>query len=208
MDGVFMKKILKLCCLLLAVGFCMWICGVFAEGQTMKENLVRLHIVANSDSDADQALKLQVRDAVVENLQTVMQNIPSAEEAKTYLQEHLEQLEDLVNRVIQEAGFREKAQVTLAREAFDTRDYETFSLPAGVYDSLRITIGKGEGKNWWCVVFPTLCLPATTEGFGSTAVGSGFSENMTNTLQREDGYEMRFFLLDCLGKIENFFFRR
>ncbi len=202
-----MKKILKLCCILLAVGLCMWICGVFAEGQTMKENLVRLHIVANSDSDEDQALKLQVRDAVVENLQTVMEKIPSVEEAKAYLQEHLEEIEVLVNRVIREAGFQDQAHVELTDVAFGTRNYDTFSLPAGVYHSLKITIGRGEGRNWWCVVFPTLCLPATTEGFGSAAVGSGFSEDMTNTLQRDEGYEVRFFLLDCLGKIENFFHR-
>jgi len=86
------------------------------------------------------------------------------------------------------------------------RNYDTFRLPAGVYESLRIVIGEGEGKNWWCVVFPELCLPATAEGFESVAVGSGFSEALSGALTGETQYEIRFFLLDCFGRLENFFF--
>ena len=94
--------------------------------------------------------------------------------------------------------------MTLQKEVFDTRVYDTFTLPAGVYEALRITIGSGEGKNWWCVVFPTLCVPATSEGFEDVAAGAGFPESLTKSLEGE--YEIRFYLLDLLGKLEGYLF--
>lgn len=203
-----MRKFVKICSLILVVFSLGWLCGLFQQGQTLKENVIRLHVVANSDSEEDQALKLQVRDAVTENLQKALERIPTVEEARAYLKSHLQELEDLVNRVIRQAGFPQSATVTLAREEFGTRDYDTFSLPAGVYESLRITIGEGRGKNWWCVVFPSLCLPATSDGFANTAAGAGFDKDLSNTLQKKDGYEIRFFLLDVLGNLENLFHRR
>ena len=89
-------------------------------------------------------------------------------------------------------------------EEFATRYYDTFTLPAGIYEALRITIGEGEGQNWWCVVFPTLCVGATVEEFEETAHCAGFSDGLTGALTGEDGYEVRFFFLDALGKLENF----
>ncbi|MBQ7817513.1 MAG: stage II sporulation protein R, partial [Oscillospiraceae bacterium] len=166
--------------------------------------LIRLHVVANSDSDEDQALKLKVRDAVVEKLQDTMESFPTMEEARAYLQEHLPELEAFVNKVIQELGFTDTATVSVDREAFDKREYDTFILPAGYYEALRITIGEGQGKNWWCVVFPSLCIGATQEEFTDTAAGAGFSDTLTQTLQDEQP-QIRFFLLDWLGQVENFF---
>lgn len=199
-----MKKFLKFVCLCLALYLFFWCGTLYADRKALNENLIRLHVIANSDSEEDQQLKLQVRDAVVEKLRESMQDLPSVEEAKAYLQEHLPELEDFVNQVIRELGSTDRAVVTLSRESYDTREYDTFSLPAGYYESLRIVIGEGEGENWWCVVFPSLCLPATSEDFSDTAVGAGFSEDLTHSLQQED-FEIRFFLLDCWGRIENFF---
>ena len=85
--------------------------------------------------------------------------------------------------------------------------YETFRLPAGVYESLRIVIGTGEGHNWWCVVFPSLCIPATSSGFADIAVGAGFDSSLTAALEGQAGYEIRFYLLDQLGRLENIFFQ-
>ena len=201
-----MRKILKFFAIGLLIGAFVWIGGVMADRQSLRDGLIRLHIVANSDSQEDQALKLQIRDAVTGELERVMAQIPDMQQAKEYLQAHLEELESLVNRVISEAGFTDRATVMLGEEAFDIRCYDTFTLPSGVYESLRITIGEGEGKNWWCVVFPTLCVSATSEGFEDTAAGSGFQDSLTGALSNEPGYEVRFFFLDCLGKLENFFF--
>lgn len=197
-----LAKIMGTCMLLAALA---WFGTVLADRQSLNENVIRLHVVAASDSEEDQQIKLQVRDALIETLQPGMDGLADAEAAKEYLMSRLEDLEETANRILTEAGSEDQATVTLAKEAFSTRDYDTFSLPAGVYESLRVTIGQGEGKNWWCVVFPSLCLPATSEGFEDAAAGAGFQDGLTNTLQQEDGYEIRFFFLDCLGWLENLF---
>lgn len=204
MDGVFMKKLLKIASFAMVVYLLLWCGSVLSDRAALNENLIRLHVVANSDSDEDQALKLKVRDAVVEKLQETMESFPTMEEARAYLQEHLPELEAFVNKVIRELGFTDTAEVTLDHEAFDTREYDTFTLPAGYYEALRITIGEGQGRNWWCVVFPSLCFGATQEDFADTAAGAGFSDTLTQTLQDEQP-QIRFFLLDWLGQVENFF---
>ena len=192
-------------CFLLAAFF--WCGTLIADRQRLRQELIRLHVVAASDSSEDQAVKLQIRDAVTESLQKEMRNITDMEQAKAYLQENLPKIRTIANRVLTQAGFDTEAAVSLCKETFDTRVYDTFTLPAGVYESLRITIGEGKGKNWWCVVFPSLCLPATGEGFEDVAAGAGFPETLSSTLTGEAGYELRFYLLDLLGKAENILFR-
>ena len=183
---------------------CLVWCGtLIADRQRLREELIRLHVVANSDSEEDQSLKLRVRDAVVESLQQGMADVTDTEQAKAYLQENLPKIENLANQVLAEYGCSDTVQVSLDLEEFGTRVYDTFTLPAGIYESLRIIIGEGEGKNWWCVVFPSLCIPATSEGFEDTAAGAGFPESLTGALEGEEGYEVRFFLLDVLGSLEN-----
>lgn len=201
-----MRKGLKLLSFCLMVAAVIWLGAVIADRRVLHEELIRLHVVANSDSDADQAIKLRIKDAIAESLQTEMQNIGDMEQARAYLQENLPKIEAIANGILKSAGFAETAVATLAKEAFDTRYYDTFTLPAGVYEALRVTIGEGQGKNWWCVVFPTLCLPATAAEFADVAAGSGFSQELTKTLEGEQGYEIRFFLLDVLGRVENIFF--
>ena len=197
-----MKKIAKILCTCMILLFAM---SVFSDRQTLSEKLIRLHVVANSDSDVDQRLKLKVRDAVVAHLQPVMDDLQSQADAKAYLNAHLAELEQIADQTLLEAGCLDKATVSLQKEAFPVRHYDTFSLPSGVYQSLRITIGEGEGHNWWCVVFPSLCLPAAGETMEDTAAGAGFSEGLSGALEGEQPYQVRFFLLDLLGKVQNFF---
>lgn len=202
MDGVFMKKLIKLVlCLVVLLGI-LGVSDLWREKTTLKESLIRLHVVGNSDSEEDQQVKLQVKDAVVAYLQPIMEQFPSKEEAMAYIRTNLPKLQELSNRVLDSLGIKDRAQVTLQQSCFDLRQYDTFSLPAGVYDALRIEIGAAEGKNWWCVAFPSLCLPATGEGFETAAVSAGFSRNLTHTLSANGGYRVRFYLLDCMGKLE------
>lgn len=198
-----MKKLLNrvVACLLLAVS--VWCGAVLADRERLNDELIRLHVVANSDSEEDQQIKLQIRDVVVDSLREDLARVADVGEAKAYLQENLPKLQQLVEDTLEKAGFHGGAVVTLCKEAFDTRYYDTFTLPAGVYQALRITIGEGEGHNWWCVAFPTLCLPATTEGFEAEAAGAGFSNALTGALTGQEEYQIRFFLLDVLGKVEN-----
>ena len=199
-----MFKLLKTCIFCLLAAFLVWFGTVLADRQALNDNVIRFHVVANSDSEEDQAVKLQIRDTVMDYLEPIIGELPTAEEAKAWLQEHLEEIKEIADAVLKQHGFSKTASVSLRQEAFDTRFYDTFTMPAGTYDALRITVGEGQGQNWWCVVFPQLCLPAVSEDFEDTAAGAGFSDSLTGALEGE--YQVRFFLLDCLGGLENFFF--
>lgn len=203
-----MKKIWKLIVVCLALAAIVGTVSLIADRKALQEDLIRLHVVANSDSQKDQELKLQVRDEVLRYLQDAMEKLPDAQEAKSFLAKHLQELENHIDGFLKGKGSDYSVCVSLGKEMFDIREYDTFSLPSGVYESLRITIGQGQGRNWWCVVFPRLCLPAVSSSFEDTAAGAGFSKSLVPTLQQEKGYEVRFFLLDVLGRIENFFFHK
>lgn len=180
----------------------MWCGTVIADRERLNEELIRLHVVANSDTAEDQNLKLLVRDAVITSLRQALADVQDTQQAKEYLEENIPKLQELANKTLDAAGSTQRAVVTLCREEFPTRQYDTFSLPAGVYEALRITIGEGEGKNWWCVVFPSLCLPQTSQGFTDTAAGAGFPEALSGALSGEEPYQIRFYLLDKLGELE------
>ncbi len=180
--------------------------AVLQDRQMLSEDIIRLHVVGASDSERDQRLKLQVKDAVVEYLQDAVGKFSTAEEAKAFLLGELDNIRQIAQQVVTAAGLPDHVSIGLTKEAFDTREYDTFSLPAGVYESLRIVIGQGEGKNWWCVVFPGLCGPSSSEGFREVSVGSGFSQTMSDTLSKDEGYEIRFWLLDFLGRVQNWLF--
>lgn len=199
-----MKKFGQWMLLLVMIAVFCWYGTVLADRGYLRENLIRLHVVADSDSREDQQIKLQVRDAIVTKLQQIMADISDVDQAKEYLKTHLADLEETANQVLQSIGSTDVATVSFELEQFPKRVYDTFSLPSGIYEALRVTIGSGKGQNWWCVVFPQLCVPATSEGFEAAAVASGFSDDLVQTLSGE--YELRFYLLDCLGQLENFFF--
>ena len=203
-----MKKWMKILGIGLLLASFIGVASLARDHRYLTEHVIRLHVVANSNSEADQQLKLQVRDGVTAYLAAQADPNMTAQQAAQWVQSHLPQLQKVAQSSAAAAGWTGDVRVSFAREAFPTREYETFSLPAGVYRSLRITLGEGEGKNWWCVVFPSLCLPATTEDFQDTAVGAGFSGTLTDTISGEKPYEIRFFFLDWLGQLENFLFRR
>lgn len=199
-----MKKMVKcvFACALLAAF--VWCGTVIADRQRLNEELIRLHVVANSDRVEDQELKLLVRDAIITSLRQALADVRDTEQAKEYLQENLPKLQELANKTLDAAGSAQQAVVTLCREGFSTRQYNTFSLPAGIYEALRVTIGDGAGKNWWCVVFPSLCVPQTSQGFSDTAAGAGFPDALSGALTGEEPYQIRFYLLDKLGELEKF----
>ena len=203
MDGVFMKKIITFGISVFTILSVLFLADVWQDKKVLQKNIIRLHVVANSDSAEDQAVKLQVRNVIVDYLQPIVAEFSNKEEAEKYIREHLSQLQVVAEKELRSLSNGDTVCVSLDKETFDTRVYETFSLPAGIYDTLRIEIGEGQGKNWWCVVFPSLCIPATSAEFSDTAVSSGFSDDLSNTLA--DGSGFRFFLLDCIGKIEKLF---
>lgn len=129
----------------------------------LPRDVVRLHVVANSNGAEDQAVKLLVRDAVLEEAARWYQGAGSMEEASSQLCTHLQSIAGAARQVLGEQGVGYSATAQMTEMYFPTRDYGDFRLPAGRYRTLRVTLGEGAGKNWWCVVFPSLCLPAATQ---------------------------------------------
>lgn len=161
------REIRKLLPRALACGFVLAALGSFlpfgVASAQLPQNVLRLHVVANSDSPADQAVKLKVRDAGLEEAARWYGDAATMEEANFALCTHLESITQAANEALLENGSPHTARAQVTDLYFPTRDYEGFSLPAGTYRSLQVTIGAGEGKNWWCVVFPALCLPAAQD---------------------------------------------
>ncbi len=191
------KRIAALSCVVALV----WFGGVMADSARLREDILRLHVVGASDSEQDQAVKLQVRDAILGSLKDGLEKMSSPEEAYAYVEQMLPKIQETANQVLEAAGFTDQATVSLGQEAFPVREYDTFTLPSGIYQSLRVIIGEGQGHNWWCVVFPQLCMGATSEAFVETANTHNMPDSLTKTLTGD--YEIRFWLLDKLGQLEN-----
>ncbi len=200
-----MKKLLRLASIFILALALVCCTTLVKDKKILREDLIRLHVVGHSDSREDQAVKLIVKAAVVDYLSSKLNGIQNAQQAKEQLLTLLPRVEAVANAALWNEGSTHTAAVTLALEEFDTRVYETFTLPAGVYQSLRISIGEAAGKNWWCVVFPSLCVPKTSQGFADKAVSAGMDKGLSDTLSGKQQYQFRFFLLDCVGKIENMF---
>ena len=172
--------------------------GLERQQQRISDSMIRLHVVANSDDPKDQDIKLKVRDAVLAEAQTLLQDASDREDAMVRLKSELPALEETANATLRQLGVSDSAVVTLKRELFGTRYYDTFTLPGGYYEALRVTIGEGDGRNWWCVVYPQLCMSAATEQDAVPAMGS-LSKDDAELL--EDG-ELRF-RFRCLELLEN-----
>lgn len=123
-----------------------------------KDKLIRFHVIANSDSDKDQKLKLKVRDEVISYLQPKLENSNSIEESEKIIKNEYKTLENISKKVISKNGYNYTVKVGLEYSNFPARQYSSVVLPAGKYKALRIIIGEGKGKNWWCVMFPPLCF--------------------------------------------------
>lgn len=158
----------------------------------LADKVVRLHILANSDSEADQALKLQVRDAVLARAEELLVPSDGRQEAEMALRDHLAELTALAQTTIAAEGYDYSVRTELANTVFPTREYEDFRLPAGSYLALRVIIGDGAGKNWWCVLFPPLCAQSTTD-LAQTAMAAGLSDADVQLMAETDGrYLLKF----------------
>jgi len=166
-----------------------------AEG-AVYEDTVRLHILANSDSEVDQNLKLQIRDFILEEYSSELSLCNSkaeAEEKITYLKD---EICERVNFKIQELGFDYEASVKIDMEWYETRNYEDFSLPCGYYTSVQVLLGDAEGKNWWCVMYPPMCFDIAT----SDKVINGYTEAEA-TLIKGEKYSVKFKLLELFSEL-------
>ena len=157
------------------------------EQDALAENVIRLHVIANSDSEGDQALKLAVRDRVLEAAGALYDPEDSVTDALAKLDAHLDEIAAAGRAEVTARGYGYPVTAQLARSWFPTREYEDFALPAGNYTALRVVIGEGSGRNWWCVVFPPLCLSSATENVQQTAAAAGLTRDQVALITGEDG---------------------
>lgn len=186
---------LKLVEIALLVGLAAFLAsgGLALRAQTqLAERVVRLHVLANSDGEEDQELKLLVRDRVLARATELLTQAGNRAEAESLLRRELPELEALAARELQANGCDYPVTAELTDTEFPTREYDGFTLPAGEYLALRVVIGEGAGRNWWCVVFPPLCTAACAE-VPAAALAAGLTEDQVGLITEEDrGYVLKF----------------
>lgn len=187
-----------------------FLCSVFcsfadfdASCEELRNGVLRLHIVANSNSKEDQSLKLQIRDRILEISDRVFETDSNLDEAIKTAKQNLAIYENKANEVIKEAGFNYTATARIGKAFFDTRVYDDFTLPSGYYDSLIIELGEAKGKNWWCVIFPGICVPTEKHAALSDSVG----KKGTQIAENSNNYIIRFKTVEIYEKIKKSFKR-
>ena len=166
----------------------------------IRGDVLRLHVIANSDSEEDQVLKLKIRDAILEAGKNIFDGSVTKENAEEKIEKEKERLTAVAKKVVEENGFDYDIKITVTEEFFTTRTYENTTLPAGQYMAVKVLIGESIGKNWWCVMFPPLCLPAA-----QTDINLYFNEDEIKLTQANPKYEPRFKIIEIYESIKNHF---
>ena len=171
------------------------------------DTVVRLHVLANSDSEQDQALKLQVRDEVLRVTGPMLKDCKSRDEAVAVLQEHGDEIRDAAQAVVKAQGYDYPVSILLGKEQYPTRNYENCCFPGGTYVSMRVCIGEAEGQNWWCVLFPPLCLGAASaqdgDGNEDAFISVGLTGEQYKVITETDNvkYRIRFKVLEAVQEL-------
>ena len=194
-----MRKILAFTVAFLLLFGAFMLLPVHGESE-IYDSVIRLHVLANSDSDGDQAQKLLVRDRVIEVTGTLLKGAETRDEAEVILRQNLGKLREAAEEVLRQNGCFDAVAVSLGREDYPTRRYERLAFPAGEYLSLRVMIGEAAGANWWCVLFPPLCLSAaTTKKEAEEAfLAAGLTEEQYRIITDSEStkYKLRFKILE------------
>lgn len=175
------------------------ICSFAKTSEEIRSDVLRLHVIANSDSSADQNLKLRLRDYLLQEGKEIFNGSVNVNNAVEKLEPKIVELENSAKEFIVEAGFDYDVKITLSKEYFTTRTYETVTLPAGKYLALRVVIGSGEGHNWWCVMFPPMCVPAADK---KDEIENVFSEKEIKLVESKPKYEPRFKIIEICEQIK------
>lgn len=173
---------------------------------SISQDVLRMHILANSDSEEDQQLKLCVRDKLLEKSDELFSGCETLEDMKICAEEKKDQINDLVLNVIHQNGYDYTAQTQVVNMAFDAREYGDITMPAGTYDALRVTIGKAQGHNWWCVMYPPLCLPAAENAEADMDKADDyFNEKQLDIMENPDDYQVKFKCVEWYRSIKKKF---
>lgn len=175
----------------------------FADNvEDIRDNVLRVHILANSNSNEDQNVKLKVRDRIVEETKYMFNGVISQQEAKNIAVNQLKYIEDIAQDEIYRNGYSYKVKAEIVNMFFTTRDYGNIVMPAGNYDAIRLKLGESVGDNWWCVLYPPMCIPASKNDEVL------FNDVQVDILENSQNYKFRFAFLEIFEKIKNKFFRK
>ena len=196
-------EIVILVCLAAVLLVCVWL---EREHSELSNSVLRLHVLANSDSPADQELKLKVRDRILEEAEALLPEGVTLAQAADVLENNLTRLAKAGAEVVAQEGYDYTVAAELAETWFPTKEYADFALPSGKYQALRVVIGDGDGQNWWCVVFPPLCLGSVSETTEEVALEAGLSEKQVSLITGEsEGYVVKFKALELWEKVKDYF---
>ena len=200
-----MDKLLTLVICIALVFMLIGVLPVHGE-EAVYDSVIRLHVLADSDSEEDQGLKLLVRDAVLAYAEEILSGAKTREEAIAVLRESLGELERVATEALRENGSDDPVSIEFGTESYPTRYYAACAFPAGEYLSLRVLIGEARGENFWCVLFPSLCVTAamgSTEAIGSSLADLGLTGDQYRIITdtEDTTYRLRFKLLEVFGEI-------
>ena len=176
--------------------------GFYGQVEDIRHRVLRLHVLANSDSKEDQALKLEVRDAIVAHCANLFDDTEDEGQALAKACAEIENIEAVAQARVYELGYDYAVNAEVDSMYFTTREYNEVTLPAGIYDALRINIGAGAGKNWWCVVFPPMCVSAATE---AVMLSDVLEDEQQEIVTEGDKYEVKFKIVEVFESICNWF---
>ena len=200
------KKLLICTFVILGIALIAGLFPVHGESE-IYDTVVRLHVIANSDSDGNQALKLLVRDEVISVVSPAVENCKTQDEAIAAIEEISDEINAAAQSVVEREGYDYPVSVELGREHYPTKTYESCAFPEGEYISLRVNIGDGEGQNWWCCLFPPLCLSSATpddeERNEEAFISVGLTPDQYKVITESDTpkYKVRFKILEVFGKL-------
>lgn len=195
-----MKNLVTFCVFVLVGVMLLSVLPIHGESK-IYDSVVRLHVIANSDSDEDQALKLKVRDGVLAVASELVAECKTRDEAAVALRGGLDAIEDTAQAVVTSEGYEYDVSVKLCEEEYPTKNYESVCFPSGSYMSLQVKIGDAVGQNWWCVLFPNLCLSAATKRRAEDAfIQAGLTPEQYKIITDSDGvkYKLRFKFLEII----------
>ena len=170
--------------------------SVVRDSENISQKVFRFHILANSDEEYDQNLKLMVRDELLCYSNSLFNNCSNVDEAILIAKENVSNFNHITKEVILENGYDYSVKTYVTKEYFNTRVYDNYTLPAGLYDSLKVVIGSGEGHNWWCVMFPAVCLSSSADDFGDYL-------NEDEKALIDDKYIIKFKAIEMYESIKN-----
>ena len=175
------------------------ICSFAKTSEEIRSDVLRLHVIANSDTSVDQNLKLRLRDYILQEGKDIFNGSVNVENAVEKIEPALPELEKSAKAFVNQAGFDYDVKISLSNEYFTTKTYETVTLPAGKYLALRVVIGSGEGHNWWCVMFPPMCVPAADK---KDEIENVFSEKEIKLVESKPKYEPRFKVVEIYEQLK------